>query len=754
MNYSYTPERTFFFPHNGNFIENTILSNYKNDGKKFHKSFNNHNITYNLTSSYNYDNKTPLIKQNNNLNLSYFKRKNNNKSPCFCVCHKNERSFPLSEYNYNQNPCITEYNKTVSCKNNDYLPKYNVNLLSKVNNLKENLIIFEDKLNKAKYEKNISDIYIKRLENELSSSNMNNSFNNLKHNKIENNPIKLRDYDRYRNILNQKLEILDSISDKKNEPKGKASREVKDFNYIIESQKKWLDTLYQNHSHNNFYNNFNYNNYNSENINQNDIRNNDNILGNNNYLYENKSNNYNFNYSNNFSDINNQNYINKNKSYNDIFNSIPKNDINTNPNYNFKTVICNDINIKKDLENSNKSNNIFYPIYPSNPTINKESQYQNKNKNNYPISIHKNIQKNNIINNSPKFSNSTNFLPSQNQQNYKTYQYQTDQNLNNKNNNNQNFQKDQNLNNKNNNNQNFQNIENNIKNEIIKMNNLDQRYLILDSQGNPIYIKGKKLLGMKVTKFKDDGKEVLDKKGNIIFLGSDGEVITQENLKPILLDNSKYLVNEENKPFLGFGDKFMVNEEGNPIFGQNEVKGEVGILPRDNKGDFIKINLTKNNNNINKNINNTNLNNNDKEKKKFNNLNLKDYLTKNINGKKNGYNSRNNINLNKTMNFTFDKNIKKNNYYPDIIKNKKKFDKILLKNKFKNRINYKPFKSVKNNEKEYLNSSCFACDVGCGVSRTGYSPMTYSPFNKRVKRKDETQLKKETKYQQYNKYKK
>ena len=61
MNYSYTPERTFFFPHNGNFIENTILSNYKNDGKKFHKSFNNHNITYNLTSSYNYDNKTPLI---------------------------------------------------------------------------------------------------------------------------------------------------------------------------------------------------------------------------------------------------------------------------------------------------------------------------------------------------------------------------------------------------------------------------------------------------------------------------------------------------------------------------------------------------------------------------------------------------------------------------------------------------------------------------------------------------------------------
>ena len=37
--------------------------------------------------------------------------------------------------------------------------------------------------------------------------------------------------------------------------------------------------------------------------------------------------------------------------------------------------------------------------------------------------------------------------------------------------------------------------------------------------------------------------------------------------------------------------------------------------------------------------------------------------------------------------------------------------------------------------------SCFACDLGCSVSRSGYSCMNYSPYNNRIKRKNVTPIK-------------
>ena len=46
-----------------------------------------------------------------------------------------------------------------------------------------------------------------------------------------------------------------------------------------------------------------------------------------------------------------------------------------------------------------------------------------------------------------------------------------------------------------------------------------------------------------------------------------------------------------------------------------------------------------------------------------------------------------------------------------------------------------------NNSAEYK-GNCFACDVGCSVSRSGYSPMTYSPYGKKEKRRDLTPLNK------------
>ena len=36
---------------------------------------------------------------------------------------------------------------------------------------------------------------------------------------------------------------------------------------------------------------------------------------------------------------------------------------------------------------------------------------------------------------------------------------------------------------------------------------------------------------------------------------------------------------------------------------------------------------------------------------------------------------------------------------------------------------------------------CFACDVGCSISRSGYSPMNYSPYNNLIRRRDITPLK-------------
>ena len=70
-------------------------------------------------------------------------------------------------------------------------------------------------------------------------------------------------------------------------------------------------------------------------------------------------------------------------------------------------------------------------------------------------------------------------------------------------------------------------------------------------------------------------------------------------MKPIILDNDKPLVNEENKPYLGIDNVIMVNRFGNPILGPGElydinnkvVKGELGILPKTNQGNLIKLNV-------------------------------------------------------------------------------------------------------------------------------------------------------------------
>ena len=54
----------------------------------------------------------------------------------------------------------------------------------------------------------------------------------------------------------------------------------------------------------------------------------------------------------------------------------------------------------------------------------------------------------------------------------------------------------------------------------------------------------------------------------------------------------------------------------------------------------------------------------------------------------------------------------------------------------------------------YPDGTCWACDVGCSVSTTGYSPMTFSPYVNTVKRRDVTPVKYNIRYEQYTRHKK
>ena len=56
------------------------------------------------------------------------------------------------------------------------------------------------------------------------------------------------------------------------------------------------------------------------------------------------------------------------------------------------------------------------------------------------------------------------------------------------------------------------------------------------------------------------------------------------------------------------------------------------------------------------------------------------------------------------------------------------------------KINFmRPYQSPFYDENEYK-SSCFACDVGCSISKSGYSPMNFSPYNNLIRRRNITPL--------------
>ena len=90
-----------------------------------------------------------------------------------------------------------------------------------------------------------------------------------------------------------------------------------------------------------------------------------------------------------------------------------------------------------------------------------------------------------------------------------------------------------------------------------------------------------------------------------------------------------------------------------------------------------------------------------------------------------------------------------NNYY-----NPDPFDSKINK-KISKRINTSNSKEKSFNNITYFpDGNCWACDLGCSVSTTGYSPMTFSPYKNNFRRRNVTPVKQGVKYEQYTRHKK
>ena len=601
-------------------------------------------------------------------------------------------------------------------------------LMKEVLELKNECRKFREELNKNQNEKIAGDLYIKELENKNININEENNFN------------------RYHEMLDKGFEVLNSVSQKCNDENSKTKGGIyyyknkdNDYNKLIEAQKNWIDNLPEN-------NTFPQNNQlfqNTSPLNKtyqiNDQLNN--IILSNNKNRKTSPNNYNPNEQNKIIDSNNDydNEQNRNQLNNEKFPNKKNNKLffdskrNNNKGYIIKKgeKINNNQNEERDI-------NEFKNNYITDPNINSKS---------------KSNQGNSILSNQPNM-------------NYNSFPQSYNKNSNNKEKN----MKD-----------NKDVLINSEEKKEDQKNPLNERYLIIDKDGNPILNNGEKIYGIELLPLIDeDGKEVIDDNGNIVLIGPNGDPKSQDELEPILVNNDSILVNEENKPFLGLDGSPLINNEGNPITGPDElmdkdnkkIKGIIGYIAKDNKGNPIKINIKENNkkNEI-KDIaydynklrpligsdgkpildSNKNFIILDQNNKPVENKDIKVLLSEdgtpilNERGKPILTDKDENPLNNDDMN-----NIEINHF-------KKRRDKI--KNRRKNKkdrnvINYsecnpeslkkinflRPYKNPFYDDLEYK-GSCFACDVGCSVSKSGYSIMNYSPYNNLIRRRNTTPIK-------------
>ena len=555
-------------------------------------------------------------------------------------------------------------------------------LMKEVLELKSECRKFREELNRNQNEKFSADLYIKELENQ---NNKNNNIN------------------KYHDMLDKSFEVLNSVSKKCDDENAKTRGGIyyymnkdNDYNKLINAQKNWIDNL-------------------PENI---QIQNS-----------------YPLNHDYNFNDKINEEKFGDRKNNKLFFDSKRNNN---------KGYI---------IKRGEKINN-----YP-----NKENKFEiNHYKNNY------NTDPN--INNKDKINQTNSISSNQSNINYNSFPQNNinDNQYINKENENSNMNNDKKI------------LINNKENKEEEKNPLNERYLIIDKNGNQILNNGKKLFGMELIPLIDKNrKEVIDDEGNIILIGPNGEPKNQNELENIIINDELLLVDEENKPFLGFNGIPLINSEGNPIVGPDElfdkdnkkIEGIIGYVAKDSKGNPIKININEENN---------------KEKIKNNSKDYKNLRPLLDNNGKPLLDSNNNfIILDKNNKPVEDKEIKVllnsdgtpvlnkqgkpiltdkneinlNNHINNIVDNNFRIRKNKIKNRRKNKrqkniINYsecnpdsikklnfiRPFKEPFYDDIEYK-GTCFACDVGCCVSKSGYSTMNYSPYNNLIRRRSMTPIK-------------
>ena len=189
------------------------------------------------------------------------------------------------------------------------------------------------------------------------------------------------------------------------------------------------------------------------------------------------------------------------------------------------------------------------------------------------------------------------------------------------------------------------------------------------------------------------------------LIGSDGRPVIDKNNYPIMLD-------ENNKPVKGTGITVLLDQSGMPMLNS---RGEPILINKDGQ----PLNLIDQKD-IDKNV-----------PKIYYPILNKNYIKKKEIKNKKRY---------KNDNINDDKETGRFNNNPYYDGRNKEYAYPKPNPNYQRKLNYRPIRDTNYNLKEYA-SSCFACDVGCSVSRSGYSPMTYSPYNNKIRRREITPLK-------------
>ena len=202
-----------------------------------------------------------------------------------------------------------------------------------------------------------------------------------------------------------------------------------------------------------------------------------------------------------------------------------------------------------------------------------------------------------------------------------------------------------------------------------------------------------------------NGLPVRDSENNFVFLDENNKPVKNTGLYLLLDQNGKPVLNSKSKPIL-------INSEGKPI----------NLVDSDKNDNYInnqllnKILEPKEND-----INDININENDKKDIKYIEAKIKKPNKKKQESKGNSRYNEVLMNENENQNLR-DKRNKGLFTYSEV--DSEEIKKI----------------QFMNNSAEYK-GNCFACDVGCSVSRSGYSPMNYVPYNNLIRRREVTPVK-------------